>query len=142
MQALGRSRGGVSSKTLRRRRHEGAVDPTFQTQSTYDALNRITTRTTPDGSVTTPTYNQAGLLETLKVAVGTSAAPGMVISNINYNARGQRVLYDYSDPTVTPPLTSPATTCEVTYQYDPFTFRLTRLTTNRTGNAELRSRGL
>jgi hypothetical protein len=55
----------------------------------------------------------------------------MVISNINYNARGQRVLYDYSDPTVTPPPASPATTCEVTYQYDPFTFRLTNLTTNR-----------
>jgi hypothetical protein len=58
----------------------------------------------------------------------------MVISNINYNARGQRVLYDYSDPTVTPPPASPATTCEVTYQYDPFTFRLTNLTTNRTAS--------
>ena len=103
----------------------------FQVQSTYDALNRITSRTAPDGSVTTPTYNQAGLLETLKVAVGTGATPGMVISNINYNARGQRVLYDYSDPTITPSPASPATTCAVTYQYDPSTFRLTRLTTNR-----------
>jgi len=108
---------------------------TFQTQSTYDALNRITTRTTPDGSVSTPTYNQAGLLETLQVAVGTGAAPGMVISNINYNARGQRVLYDYSDPTVTPPPASPASTCEVTYQYDPFTFRLTHVTTNRAASS-------
>ena len=107
----------------------------FQVQAAYDALNRFTSRTAPDGSVTLPTYNQAGLLETLKVAVGTSATPGTVVSNINYNARGQRVLYDYSDPTITPSPANPATTCEVTYTYDPFTFRLTRLTTNRAASS-------
>ncbi len=104
---------------------------TFQAQSAYDALNRITSRTTPDGSVSLPTYNAAGLLETLQVAVGPGATPGTVISNIDYNARGQRILYDYSDPTITPSPANPVATCEVTYQYDPFTFRLTRLTTDR-----------
>ena len=103
----------------------------FQVQTAYDALNRITSRTTPDGSVTLPTYNQAGLLETVRWPWGPAPSPGTVISNIDYNARGQRVLYDYSDPTITPSPAQPATTCEVTYTYDPFTFRLTHLTTNR-----------
>jgi RHS repeat-associated protein len=103
---------------------------TFRVQSAYDALNRITQRTTPDGSVTLPTYNAAGLLETVQVGVG-GATPGTVISNIDYNARGQRVLYDYADPTVTPSPSNPAATCEVTYTYDPDTFRLTHLVTNR-----------
>ncbi len=98
----------------------------FRTQSAYDALNRITSRTTPDGSVTLPTYNTAGLLETLQVGV-RGATPGTVISNIDYNARGQRILYAYADPTSA----AAPVTCQVAYAYDPFTFRLTNLVTSR-----------
>ena len=103
---------------------------TFQVQSVYDALNRITQRTTPDGSVTLSTYNTAGLLETLQVGVA-GAAPGTVVSNIDYNARGQRLLYAYVDPTVVPSVANALSTCEVNYTYDPDTFRLTHLVTSR-----------
>jgi RHS repeat-associated protein len=97
----------------------------FRTQTTYDALNRVVTRTTPDGNVTTPTYNQGGLLETISVTiVGLPAA--QVISNIDYNARGQRLTYDYADP-----VAGTTKTCEVVYKYDASTFRLTHLTTTR-----------
>jgi RHS repeat-associated protein len=101
----------------------------FRVQTTYDALNRVTSRTTPDGAVTTPTYNAAGLLETVSVTVRGATSSATVVSNIDYNARGQRVTYDYADPVV-----GTAVTCEVTYQYDPFTFRLTNLTTVRKPN--------
>ncbi len=101
----------------------------FTTRMEYDALNRITKKTAPDLSVTSPTYNIAGLLET--VSVGVRGAPATaVVANIDYNARGQRVLYEYADPT------NPAApvTCRVSYTHDPFTFRLTNLVTNRVGN--------
>jgi RHS repeat-associated protein len=101
----------------------------FAAQMTYDALNRVVSRTTPDGSVTVPTYNAAGLLETVSVTVQGAASPATVVSNIDYNARGQRLTYDYADP-----VAGTAQTCEVTYQYDPFTFRLTHLTTQRAAN--------
>jgi RHS repeat-associated protein len=99
---------------------------TFQVKAEYDALNRITKGTTPDGSVTLPSYNAAGLLETLQVGV-RGAAPGTVVSNIDYNARGQRVVYEYADPTDA----AGPVTCRVSYTYHPLTFRLTNLVTNR-----------
>ena len=102
-----------------------AVFTVFTVLTAYDALNRVTSRTTPDLSVTVPTYNAAGLLETLSVGV-LGPAPTTVVSNIDYNARGQRVTYDYADPVL-----GTAVTCVVTYIYDPDTFRLTNLTTNR-----------
>ena len=100
----------------------------FTVQTTYDALNRVTSRTTPDASATVPTYNEAGLLESLAVGV-RGATPTIVIANVEYNARGQRLKYDYADPVVGTPVT-----CEVSYQYDPFSFRLTHVTTNRLAN--------
>jgi RHS repeat-associated protein len=100
----------------------------FLTMNEYDALNRITKHTTPDSSVTIPTYNEAGLLERVSVGVRT-APPTVVVSNVDYNARGQRVLYEYADPTnAAGPIT-----CRVSYTYDPLTFRLTNLKTNRVG---------
>src|SRR5262249_9214318 len=53
--------------------------------------------------------------------------PSLVVSNIDYNARGQRLLYEYVDATN---VTSPVT-CRVNYKYDPFTFRLTKVVTTR-----------
>jgi RHS repeat-associated protein len=103
----------------------------FRVVTAYDALNRVTSQTTPDLSVSVPTYNDAGLLETLSVGV-LGAAPTTVISNIDYNARGQRLTYDYADPVV-----GTAVTCEVTYGYDPTTFRLTNLTTNRRASSSV-----
>jgi YD repeat-containing protein len=100
----------------------------FQVQSEYDALNRITKRITPDGSATVPSYNAAGLLEQVHVAV-RGGPSGTVIHNIDYNARGQRVLYEYADPTATG--TTDTVTCQPAYAYDPDTFRLATLVTTR-----------
>lgn len=101
----------------------------FTILAEYDALNRITKRTTPDLSVTIPTYDDGGLLKSLAVGV-RGAAARTVIASIDYNARGQRLLCRYVDPTTN----ADATTAQVTYGYDPFTFRLTSLITWRPGN--------
>jgi len=94
---------------------------TFTTSTTFDALNRITSASAPDAappnaSVTYPRYNEANLLEAVYVSI-RSGAPTPVINDLNYNARGQRILCANANGTTT------------TYQYDPKTFRLTELLT-------------
>ena len=97
---------------------------TFTTSTTFDALNRVTSATAPDGSstngasVTRPVYNEASLLDAVYVAVrGATESP--VVNNLDYNARGQRIRCQNQNGTVT------------TYQYDPKTFRLKELLTMR-----------
>src|SRR6185369_2630555 len=102
----------------------------FTTSSTFDALNRVTSATAPDGSptnpasITRPVYNEANLLEAVHVAV-RGAAESPVINNLDYNARGQRIRCENQNGTVT------------TYQYDPKTFRLTELLTLRGSSTKL-----
>jgi RHS repeat-associated protein len=100
--------------------------PTFLPQvyinlTQYDALNRTVTATTPDGSVVHPTYNEANLLATVNVNLLGVASATSFVANIDYNAKGQRVLINYGNNTAK------------TYSYDPLTFRLTQLTTVRAG---------
>ncbi|HEY3495004.1 MAG TPA: SpvB/TcaC N-terminal domain-containing protein, partial [Polyangiaceae bacterium] len=111
-----------------------ALDATnlFTTRSTYDALNRITTHTTPDNSVSVPTYNAGGLLEQLRVGV-RGATPRLVIDDIDYNARGQRILCAYTNP-VTSTDAVPVVTTTLEYTYDPKTFRLATLRTFRSSD--------
>jgi RHS repeat-associated protein len=101
----------------------------FTTHSEFDALNRVTSHTTPDGSVAIPTYNQASFLEQLSVGAA-GGAQQLVIANIDYNARGQRVLYAYQNPLAS----GAAISCQVNYTYDPFTFRLSNVLTTRTSD--------
>jgi len=84
----------------------------FNVALTYDALNRVTSRTTPDGAVTKPTYNQAGLLERVDVAAVRGATALPLILNIDYNARGQRLFYEYANPTQN----NASSTCKTEYQ--------------------------
>lgn len=117
---------------------------TFTVQAQYDALNRVVLRATPDGSITRPGYNEANLLDRIdvwmKAPAGTQLAPGLLpggaqddnrwtcfVSDIDYNARGQReeVRYGQQTNTVT------------TYEYDPATFRLINLKTLRNGTTPL-----
>ena len=51
-----------------------------------------------------------------------AATPTAFVTNIDYNAKGQRELIQYGNGVST------------TYTYDPLTFRLTRLTTTRPAN--------
>ena len=92
----------------------------FEASSTYDALNRVTSHKTPDLNVTVPTYNKANLLEAVTVQLH-GGGQQLVISDLNYNARGQRVACSYGNGTST------------SYSYDPKTFRLTELVTLRGG---------
>lgn len=100
----------------------GAVqlgEETYTSLTRYDALNRPISVTTPDNSVYHPAFNEANLLE--KVDVNLRGAPTATpfVTNIDYNAKGQRALIEYRNGTKT------------TYAYDPDTFRLMNLTTLR-----------
>src|SRR5262249_22134472 len=92
---------------------------TFQASTTYDALNRPTSVTTPDNSVMLPIYNEANLLEKIAVRLRGATPPTTFVKNFDYNARGQRVLIEYDNGVST------------TYEYDRETFRLTHLQTKR-----------
>lgn len=91
----------------------------FTSSTTYDALNRPVTLTTPDNSVVRPTHNEANFLERMEVSLRGSAIATEFIRDIDYDAKGQRELIEYGNGVQT------------TYEYDPLTFRLTRLHTQR-----------
>ena len=94
----------------------------FTISTTYDALNRVVTHTAPDGKVTVPAYNEANLLNAVSVTSGGTTTP--VITNIDYNAKGQRLLCQHAG-------------YKIEYDYDPKTFRLARLWTTRASDSLL-----
>ncbi|HEY3824518.1 MAG TPA: SpvB/TcaC N-terminal domain-containing protein, partial [Bryobacteraceae bacterium] len=91
----------------------------FASSTQYDALNRAIAHVSPDGSVFVPTYNDASLLETIDVNLQGAQPAKSFVTNIDYNARAQREQIQYGNGAST------------AYEYDPATFRLTRLTTRR-----------
>ncbi|XYI02092.1 RHS repeat domain-containing protein [Sorangium sp. So ce1128] len=95
----------------------------FATQTAYDALNRPTSVTAPDTSELRPTYNEAGLLERVEARVRGAAAWTTFVDDIDYDAKGQRERIDYGNGTST------------AYTYDPLTFRLSRLRTQRSADS-------
>ena len=97
---------------------------TFSSATAYDALNRAIAVTAPDGSVYRPTFNEANLLEKVDVNLRGALANGQpvwtpFVTNIDYDAKGQRTLIQYGNGAAT------------AYDYDPKTFRLTHLKTTR-----------
>ncbi len=98
----------------------------FTSRTVYDALNRPVTLTTPDNSVIRPTYNEANFLEKMEVNLRGASTPTTFISNIDYNARGQRVLIEYGNGII-----EYGKGVQTTYEYDKKTFRLTHLKTMR-----------
>jgi len=92
---------------------------TYTSRTTYDALNRPVTATSPDGSVYRPTFNEANLLDKVDVNLRGTAAATPFVTNIDYDAKGQRQRIDYGNGAST------------FYDYDPFTFRLAHLLTRR-----------
>ena len=106
----------------------------FTSLSQYDALNRPVMMVTPHNSTTRPnviqpSYNEASLLEKVDVWLQQNTAPTSllnptsadlhVVTNINYNEKGQRTLIEYGNQAKT------------SYKYDTQTFRLTRMLTIR-----------
>lgn len=97
---------------------------TYASQTTYDALNRPLTVTSPDGSIYRPTFNEANLLDQVNVNLRGAMANGQpvwtpFVTNIDYDAKGQRTLIQYGNG------------AETRYRYDRETFRLINLYTRR-----------
>jgi RHS repeat-associated protein len=91
----------------------------FSSETSYDALNRPVTLTAPDQSVVKPAYNEANLLEQLHVSLKGPANFSPFVTNIDYDAKGQRELIEHGNGART--VTS----------YDPLTFRVIHLRTTR-----------
>ena len=111
---------------------------TFEGRTRYDALNRPAQSIAPHSSlgrgkfsVIQPVFNEANLLERVHVWLERAAEPGKLldpdveaaspvgVTNVDYDARGQRLRIDYGNGAST------------FYTYDPLTFRLTQLLTKR-----------
>ncbi|BCL79065.1 SpvB and TcdB_toxin_midC domain-containing protein [Ktedonobacteria bacterium brp13] len=94
-------------------------EQSYTSSTTYDALNRPVALMSPDNSVVRPAYNEANLLERIEGNLQGEANVTTFVSNIDYNAKGQRTLIEYGNAVRTH------------YEYDPETFRLTHLLTLR-----------
>lgn len=90
---------------------------TFESVFQYDALNRATRQTAPDLSVIEPAFNQAGLLD--QVRVTQNAVTELFVRNIDYDEKGLRTKIRYGNDITTD------------YLYDHETFRLIGLLTKR-----------
>lgn len=102
---------------------EPGIGLTFETLT--DALGRITQQTTPDGSVITSSYNEAGLLDKESILHPGDANSTTYITNIDYNEKGQREKITYGNDVTTK------------FYYDKETFRLKRLESKRLNNEVL-----
>jgi RHS repeat-associated protein len=100
---------------------------TFRSSTTYDALNRPVTLTTPDNSVIRPIYNEANLLERIEANLRGAAATTPFVTEIDYNAKGQRKFIEYGNGVKTE------------YEYDEKTFRLINLKTTRDEDGDLQN---
>ncbi len=101
----------------------GLMDEVFESETTYDALNRPVEMTAPqiDGkskSKIRMEYNEAGLLNRVSADVREQGYQ-LYVSNIDYDAKGQRTEIVYGNNTRTK------------YWYDEKTFRLTVLITTK-----------
>ena len=101
-----------------------APEPALTTLTSYDALNRASTVTTPDGSIYRAGYNQANLLERVELNLPQASTATPIVTKIDYNARGQRMAVEYGNGARTG------------YEYDPFSFRLTGLRTTRPAGSD------
>ncbi|MEO1260393.1 MAG: SpvB/TcaC N-terminal domain-containing protein [Bacteroidota bacterium] len=93
----------------------------YSTRFEYDALNRTINTITPDNSETKPRFNEAGLLEQVRVTQ-TGISEKLFVKNIDYDAKGQREQIVYGDRDGNDLATT-------VYEYDEATFRLIHLQT-------------
>ena len=96
----------------------------FTTSSSYDALNRPTTTTLPDGSILNPTYNEGGYLEQLEVDVMGLGSPVTYLEGQDFDAKGQQERLILGNQTITK------------FFYEADTFRLSNLLTTNITNTE------
>ncbi|MGC2744307.1 MAG: RHS repeat-associated core domain-containing protein, partial [Candidatus Angelobacter sp.] len=68
------------------------------------------------------TYNEANFLQSVNANLRGATTATPFVSNIDYNSKGQRIQIEFGNGNT-----------QSAYTYDPLTFRLTSLTTNRPG---------
>ncbi len=112
------------------------MDETFSAYTRFDALNRVIQQVAPhvdkagtNINVIQHVYNAANLLERIDAWLQQAAEPANLlasptttfhpVTNIDYNAKGQRVIIEYGNGARTD------------YTYDPETFRLSILRTDK-----------
>ncbi len=114
---------------------QAAADPeledaeVFSASSLYDALNRPTRVTLPDGTIIMPSYNEANFLTSLKAQIRGQGNFIEFLKGQDYDAKGQRQFAHYGNEVFT------------RYFYDPKTFRLSNLLTYKSG-ADPQTQGL
>jgi len=106
-----------------------AMGESFTTATSYDALGRVVQIDTPHNtnvpaSQVLPIYNEANLLNQVDVKLRGSTTATTFVSNIDYDAKGQRQRIQYGNGSTT------------RYDHDPLTYRLTRLLTTRNSGAD------
>ena len=65
---------------------------TFASSTEYDALNHPVKQVMPDSSIIWSFFNEASLLESMKVNICGSETATTFVNNIDYNSKGQREL--------------------------------------------------
>lgn len=106
----------------------------YSIRTTYDALNRPMTLTTPDMSIIRPSYNEANLLEKIEASLYGAISITPFVTNIDYNAKGQRTLIEYGILDG-----SGNSRVRTEYLYDSNTFRLTQILTTRNASDQLQA---
>jgi RHS repeat-associated protein len=103
------------------------VEPTeeYVTQADFDALGRLVRRTQSDGSTHIFRHHQSGQLKSVAVQLNSGGRLKYYVKDIKYNAKGQTLLIEYGNQTVT------------THGYEAETFRLESLKTVRSSDSEL-----
>jgi len=97
---------------------------TYNTSMTYDALGRPVTITSPDDGITTYAYEESGMLYSIVV----NSVHGLstdIVNEIYYDAKVQRLKVKFENGATT------------TYNYDPFTFRVTEIRTTRSSDSNI-----
>jgi len=110
----------ASSRPLDRAAREVLLEPGtgHLTATVFNALNHAVSNTTPDGSVTYDTRNEANLLVRVEVAV-RGGARQTFMDTVSTDAKGQRTRVVHGNKV------------ETTITYDAATSRMTRSTTRR-----------
>jgi RHS repeat-associated protein len=99
----------------------------FSSSSAVDALNRPTSIELPDQSLVEPKYNEANLLDSLRVKIHGEGSFITFLENQDYDAKGQRQFAQYGNGLIT------------NYSYDPKTLRLQNLLTKKIGTTDAQS---
>ncbi|TMV44387.1 toxin [Paenibacillus mesophilus] len=96
----------------------------FTASSMYDARNRPTQVTLPDGTVMSPTYNEADVLSSLQAQIRGQGALRSFLLEQDYDAKGQRQFAHYGNGVVT------------RYRYERTTNRLASLQSYKQGGEQ------